>query len=72
MFLYTGMKPALQIIEQPQNHFRFRYVSEMIGTHGCLLGKSYGTNKTKTHPTVEVSGYDASRDIVTLISYDLY
>ncbi|CAB3236845.1 unnamed protein product, partial [Arctia plantaginis] len=53
----VGMQPMLQIIEQPQNHFRFRYVSEMIGTHGCLLGKSYGTNKTKTHPTVELRNY---------------
>ncbi|XP_075971520.1 nuclear factor NF-kappa-B family member relish [Anticarsia gemmatalis] len=56
-FLKHATRPFLQIIEQPQNHFRFRYVSEMIGTHGCLLGKSYGSNKTKTHPTVELVNY---------------
>ncbi|PZC86585.1 hypothetical protein B5X24_HaOG206146 [Helicoverpa armigera] len=56
-FLRHAMKPFLRITEQPQNHFRFRYVSEMVGTHGCLLGKSYGSNKTKTHPTVELLNY---------------
>ncbi|KAF9806827.1 hypothetical protein SFRURICE_015920 [Spodoptera frugiperda] len=56
-FLRNANKPCLRITEQPQNHFRFRYVSEMVGTHGCLLGKSYGTNKTKTHPTVELLNY---------------
>ncbi|CAH0702864.1 unnamed protein product [Spodoptera exigua] len=56
-FLRQANKPCLRITEQPQNHFRFRYVSEMVGTHGCLLGKSYGTNKTKTHPTVELLNY---------------
>ncbi|KPJ18966.1 Nuclear factor NF-kappa-B p110 subunit [Papilio machaon] len=54
----TGNKPFLRIIEQPQNHFRFRYKSEMVGTHGSLLGKSYALNKTKTHPTVELVNYN--------------
>ncbi|CAH2071559.1 unnamed protein product, partial [Iphiclides podalirius] len=49
--------PFLRILEQPQNHFRFRYRSEMIGTHGCLLGKSFASNKTKTYPTVELINY---------------
>ncbi|XP_069358194.1 nuclear factor NF-kappa-B p110 subunit [Maniola hyperantus] len=52
-----GNMPYLQIVEQPQNHFRFRYKSEMIGTHGCLLGKSTSSSKTKTHPTVELCNY---------------
>ncbi|CAH0605856.1 unnamed protein product [Chrysodeixis includens] len=56
-FLKSAMAPKLYITEQPQNHFRFRYVSEMVGTHGCLLGKSNGTNKAKTHPTVELVNY---------------
>ncbi|CAG4992014.1 unnamed protein product [Parnassius apollo] len=51
-----GNKPYLRIVEQPQNHFRFRYRSEMIGTHGCLQGISY-SNKTKSHPTVELVNY---------------
>ncbi|XP_061377455.1 nuclear factor NF-kappa-B p110 subunit isoform X1 [Danaus plexippus] len=52
-----GNMPYLSIVEQPQNHFRFRYKSEMIGTHGCLLGKSYATSKSKSHPTVELRNY---------------
>lgn len=51
---FLGKQPKLVIVEQPQDHFRFRYKSEMIGTHGCLLGKSSSNSKTKTHPTVEV------------------
>ena len=53
----NGNLPHLVITEQPQNHFRFRYVSEMVGTHGCLLGKSYAANKTKTHPSVELKNF---------------
>lgn len=53
----NGNLPHLVITEQPQNHFRFRYVSEMVGTHGCLLGKSYAVNKTKTHPSVELKNF---------------
>ncbi|XP_072939833.1 uncharacterized protein Rel [Epargyreus clarus] len=49
--------PYLRIVEQPQDHFRFRYRSEMIGTHGCLLGRSTNSSKTKTHPTVELMNY---------------
>ncbi|XP_073942826.1 nuclear factor NF-kappa-B p110 subunit-like isoform X1 [Choristoneura fumiferana] len=48
-------RPYLRIIEQPQNHFRFRYKSEMVGTHGCILGKT--SSKAKTHPTVELVNY---------------
>ncbi|KAL4708286.1 hypothetical protein ACJJTC_007692 [Scirpophaga incertulas] len=47
--------PYLRILVQPQQYFRFRYQSEMVGTHGCLLGETYG--KTKTHPTVELVNY---------------
>lgn len=53
----NGKQPELVIVEQPQNHFRFRYKSEMIGTHGCILGKSSSNSKTKTHPTVELKNY---------------
>ncbi|CAG9559794.1 unnamed protein product [Danaus chrysippus] len=52
-----GNMPYLYIVEQPQNHFRFRYKSEMIGTHGCLLGKSCAPSKSKSHPTVELRNY---------------
>ncbi|CAG9795155.1 unnamed protein product [Diatraea saccharalis] len=53
----TDGRPYLRIVEQPQSHFRFRYKSEMVGTHGCLLGESYANSKTKTHPTVELVNY---------------
>ncbi|XP_050664074.1 putative transcription factor p65 homolog isoform X2 [Leptidea sinapis] len=53
-------KPFLQIIEQPQSYFRFRYKSEMIGTHGCLLGDNYIPGKPKSHPTVELCNYSGS------------
>ncbi|XP_049870070.1 nuclear factor NF-kappa-B p100 subunit-like isoform X2 [Pectinophora gossypiella] len=52
-----GKRPYLRVVEQPQNYFRFRYKSEMVGTHGCLLGKSTSSNKTRTHPTVELMNY---------------
>ncbi|XP_064071534.1 nuclear factor NF-kappa-B p110 subunit isoform X1 [Vanessa tameamea] len=55
LYMHNGKCPELRILEQPQNHFRFRYKSEMIGTHGCLLGIS--SNKSKTHPTVELRHY---------------
>ncbi|NP_001095935.1 nuclear factor NF-kappa-B p110 subunit isoform 1 [Bombyx mori] len=60
IYLDNGSKrnrPFLRIIEQPQDYFRFRYASEMAGTHGCLLGKSSSTNKNKVHPTVELVNY---------------
>nr|AXF67445.1 relish [Ostrinia furnacalis] len=50
-------QPFLRITEEPQHYFRFRYRSEMVGTHGCLLGESSGTSKSKTHPTVELANY---------------
>ncbi|KAM3967264.1 LOW QUALITY PROTEIN: nuclear factor NF-kappa-B p110 subunit-like [Aphomia sociella] len=55
--MHFAVRPFLRIIEQPQDHFRFRYKSEMVGTHGCLLGKSWVANKTKTHPTIELVNY---------------
>ncbi|XP_059056630.1 nuclear factor NF-kappa-B p110 subunit [Achroia grisella] len=55
--MHYEYQPCLRIVEQPQDHFRFRYKSEMVGTHGCLLGKSYVANKSKTHPTIELLNY---------------
>ncbi|XP_037036644.1 nuclear factor NF-kappa-B p110 subunit isoform X3 [Bradysia coprophila] len=51
-----GCKPYIQITEQPIDKFRFRYKSEMHGTHGCLSGLS--TNKVKkTFPTAELKNF---------------
>ncbi|XP_063619489.1 nuclear factor NF-kappa-B p100 subunit [Cydia splendana] len=57
---FNGMKerPFLRIVEQPQDHFRFRYRSEMVGTHGCLLGKTSTSSKVKTHPMVELVNWN--------------
>ncbi|XP_041970286.1 uncharacterized protein LOC121726813 isoform X2 [Aricia agestis] len=63
--------PHLVILEEPMNHFRFRYKSEMIGTHGCLLGSSYATSRSKTHPTVELQNYKGKAEICcTLVRHD--
>jgi len=35
----------LRILNQPQEKFRFRYASEMTGTHGCLMAESKDRNK---------------------------
>ncbi|CAH2105464.1 unnamed protein product [Euphydryas editha] len=70
-FIHNGRRPELRIVEQPQNHFRFRYKSEMIGTHGCILGKSYATNKPKTHPAVELRNFSGKALIrCTLARHD--
>jgi Rel/ankyrin family protein len=47
--------PYLQIIEQPVEKFRFRYKSEMMGTHGSILGRNSDRNRKKTYPSVEVN-----------------
>jgi Rel/ankyrin family protein len=47
--------PYLKIIEEPVEKFRFRYKSEMMGTHGSILGRSSDRNRKKTYPTVEVN-----------------
>lgn len=50
--------PYLRIIEQPVEKFRFRYKSEMMGTHGSILGRSSDRNRKKTYPAVELCNYD--------------
>lgn len=51
-----GVRPYIQITEQPIDKFRFRYKSEMHGTHGCLSGLS--TNKVKkSFPTAELKNF---------------
>jgi nuclear factor NF-kappa-B p105 subunit len=49
--------PYLKILEQPLQPFRFRYKSEMHGTHGSLMG--VGTERTKkTFPTVALMNFN--------------
>lgn len=49
--------PYIEIIEQPVEKFRFRYKSEMIGTHGSLVGASGNSNRRKHAPTVKLHNY---------------
>ncbi|EDW96609.1 nuclear factor NF-kappa-B p110 subunit [Drosophila yakuba] len=49
--------PQLRIVEQPVEKFRFRYKSEMHGTHGSLNGAN-SKRTPKTFPEVTLSNYD--------------
>jgi Rel/ankyrin family protein len=44
---------SIEMVEEPEEKFRFRYKSEMQGTHGCIHGRTY-SKKNKTFPTVQV------------------
>ncbi|CAL7951942.1 unnamed protein product [Xylocopa violacea] len=49
--------PYLKILEQPIEKFRFRYKSEMVGTHGSLVGSSSNNTRSKNAPTVELCNF---------------
>lgn len=55
-------EPHLVILEQPVDKFRFRYQSEMHGTHGSLMGSRTEKSK-KTFPTVELRGYSGEAKV---------
>lgn len=64
--------PELEIIEQPSSKpFRFRYKSEMHGTHGSLMGAK--TVKTRrTYPTVALRNFNfASKAIIRCTLYQV-
>lgn len=46
--------PKLYIEEEPEDTFRFRYSTEMNGTHGSLTGRN---KNNKTFPQVRLDGY---------------
>lgn len=48
--------PYLTIIEEPVEKFRFRYKSEMHGTHGSLTGRTSSGSK-KTFPSVQLHNF---------------
>lgn len=51
-------KPCLRIVEQPTDKpFRFRYKSEMHGTHGSLMGIRTERSR-RTYPTVELRNFN--------------
>ncbi|OAD59507.1 hypothetical protein WN48_09029 [Eufriesea mexicana] len=49
--------PYLTILEQPVEKFRFRYKSEMVGTHGSLVGSNSNSNRHKNAPTVQLHNF---------------
>ncbi|XP_055902167.1 nuclear factor NF-kappa-B p110 subunit-like [Eupeodes corollae] len=55
----THPKPQLVILEHPVDKFRFRYKSEMHGTHGSLTGSRSAKHK-KTYPEVELRNFNKS------------
>lgn len=50
-------EPYLRIREPPVDKFRFRYKSEMSGTHGSLNGKTSDRSRKQTFPSVELLNY---------------
>ncbi|XP_043666595.1 nuclear factor NF-kappa-B p100 subunit isoform X2 [Vespula pensylvanica] len=67
---YTG-EPHLIITEQPVEKFRFRYKSEMIGTHGSLVAASNTTAHKKCAPTVQLRNFQDKAIIrCTLVTSD--
>lgn len=57
--------PYLSILNQPQGNYRFRYPSEMNGTHGYLKAERKEGRKNK-HIRVQVSHPFLSRLISTV------
>lgn len=57
----------LEIIVMPIDKFRFRYKSEMHGTHGSLTGQG-ASRPTKRYPTVRLNNFDGE----ALIRCSLY
>ncbi|XP_076618995.1 nuclear factor NF-kappa-B family member relish isoform X2 [Colletes latitarsis] len=50
-------EPHITILEQPIEKFRFRYKSEMIGTHGSLVASNNVNGRKKYAPTVQLHNY---------------
>ncbi|XP_044756435.1 nuclear factor NF-kappa-B p110 subunit-like [Coccinella septempunctata] len=53
-------QPYLEITEEPIDRFRFRYKSEMTGTHGCLNGERSDKTRKMTYPSVKLHNYKGS------------
>lgn len=64
--------PYLEITEQPTDKpFRFRYKSEMHGTHGSLMGKNTERSK-KTYPSVTLQNFNCGANVKAMIRCSLY
>lgn len=51
--------PGVRLVasKNPQSFFRFRYESEMHGTHGSLMGKD-SSREVKTFPAIQLLGVE--------------
>ncbi|XP_066951196.1 nuclear factor NF-kappa-B p105 subunit-like isoform X4 [Macrobrachium rosenbergii] len=63
---YDG--PYIQILKQPQSKFRFRYKSEMVGTHGQLKADCSDKNKA-AFPTVKLAKWNSGPAVIRLMLY---
>ncbi|XP_014211651.1 nuclear factor NF-kappa-B p110 subunit isoform X2 [Copidosoma floridanum] len=66
------LTPELKIIVQPVDKFRFRYKSEMMGTHGSLLGEREDSTHKKEVPTVQLINCPMKNAVIrcTLVTAD--
>lgn len=53
-------EPFLQILEEPVEKFRFRYRSEMTGTHGSLNGERSVKSREITYPSVKLLNFEGN------------
>jgi hypothetical protein len=76
----SQLKPFLEIIEQPQKMFRFRYERELQkGKHGSIVGvkskckrKTSQKNMRKTFPAVKLHNFnDSSKVIIRCSLYQI-
>ncbi|KAK7027937.1 Nuclear factor NF-kappa-B p105 subunit, partial [Halocaridina rubra] len=63
---YDG--PYIQVFKQPQSKFRFRYKSEMVGTHGQLKADCADKNKA-AFPTVKLAKWNSGPAVIRLMLY---
>jgi nuclear factor NF-kappa-B p105 subunit len=65
------LPPFLEIVEEPTDKpFRFRYKSEMHGTHGSLMGARTERSK-RTYPTVALRNFNFAKAIIRCSLYQV-
>lgn len=63
--------PYLEIVEQPTDKpFRFRYKSEMHGTHGSLMGANT-QRSSRTYPSVALRNFKFAKAIIRCSLYQV-
>ncbi|KAK3882440.1 hypothetical protein Pcinc_013177 [Petrolisthes cinctipes] len=61
--------PYIHILDQPQSKFRFRYKSEMVGTHGQLKASRADKNNRAAFPTVKLAKWNHGPAVIRLTLY---